>query len=338
VIYSYRVYGLNCRANVPIPGLRREEFPSEEPDICLHISSAPPEWVYEAWTLSASEIHRKPAADGLLGSQPCVTVFGNNAYFQLAYGDGTQFVMDGAGKSLWGTCSAPLSAEDLAVYLRGPALGFALRLRGITSLHASAVVIRSMAVLFCGSSESGKSTTAAALSLQGRAVLCDDIAPLSRHNAVYQVEPGYSRICLWPDVVRILLGTPNALPRLTPTWEKCFLPLDGAIANYEEQRRPLAIIYVLADRDNADAPRIDEIAPREALVELVKNTYMNWFSDRKQRAAEFHDLSEIVTRVPVRRIVPHLQSSRIHDLCGLITSDAEDVITNRRPAGILAAR
>jgi hypothetical protein len=330
VSYSYRLYGLNCIANISIAGLWPAQFSQEQADIHLQITADAPPWVQQTRTLPASSVHQKPLADGLPDSQLSVTVFGRNAFFRLAYSDGTQFVIDGTAKRLWGSCSSPLSADDLAVYLRGPALGFILRLRGIISLHASAISLLNRAVLFCGSSESGKSTIAAALSLRGNGVLCDDIAPFSFSDGSVHVEPGYPRVCLWPDAVQGLLGTPDALPPLTPTWDKRFLPLDGETAAFETQRLPAAVIYLLAGRSESNAPRIEEISLREALLELVQNTYMNWFLDREQRAAEFHRLSEIVAQVSVRRLIPQLNSWRMDELCRLITSDAVALINARQ--------
>jgi hypothetical protein len=338
VIYSYRVYGLNCISDAPIPGLWPGEFPRSEADICLQIGVGPPQWVERVLSLPASQIHRKPLARGFVESMPSVTVFGRNAAFELAYSDGTRFVADGAAKRLWGACSPPSYGDDLAVYLRGPALGFTLRLRGITCLHASAVCVRGGAVLFCGPSEAGKSTIAAALSLRRSTVLCDDIAALSIRNAALHVEAGYPRICLWPDAVRGVLGSRNALPQLTPTWEKCFLSLDGTIANFEPQGRPLSVIYVLAERTEADSPRIEEITPRQALLELVQNTYMNWLLDKEQRAREFEVLSNLVTRVPVRRIVPHIDPARIAALCDLIVLDSQSLRNRLDARSVVSSR
>jgi len=64
---------------------------------------------------------------------------------------------------------------------------------------------------------------------------------------------------------------------------------------------------------------------RDALVELVQNTYMNWLLDRSQRAAELDALTTLVRRVPVRRIVPHADPERLGALCELIVADAERV-------------
>jgi hypothetical protein len=50
---------------------------------------------------------------------------------------------------------------------------------------------------------------------------------------------------------------------------------------------------------------------------------MNWLLDRRQRAAEFDFLSTLVTRIPVRLVVPHSDPAKIAVLCDLIVADAQ---------------
>ena len=136
-----------------------------------------------------------------------------------------------------------------------------------------------------------------------------------------------------------LFGAPDALPQLTPTWEKRFLPLDGARAKFDPERRPLGAIYLLAPRTaEADAPRIEALGKREALLQLVQNTYMNWLSDRTQRASELDALARIVARVPARRIVPHSDPARVDALCDLIVTDAERLFARKDSAALLPTR
>jgi hypothetical protein len=194
-------------------------------------------------------------------------------------------------------------------------------------------------VILCGPSESGKSSTAAALALRGIPVLTDDIAPVKRDEGSLYVEPGYPRVCLWPDAVESLFGAPEILPRLTPTWEKRFLGLDGVRAAFEPKKRPLAAVYLLGPRvDEADAPRIEDSGMRDALLELVQNTYMNWLLDRNQRAAELDALAKLIVHVPVRRIVPHADPARIGTLCEVIINDVERLSRRQRSAAVDSRR
>ncbi len=257
-----------------------------------------------------------------------LTEHGNAECFHLSYSDGTQFVVDGRGERVWGTCQPPLTADDLVTYFLGPVMGFLLRQRHVISLHASCVEINGYGVALSGDAGFGKSTTAAALALRDVPVLSEDIVPLQHDREDFRAVPGYPRICLWPDSVAHLLGTAQALPLLTPTWEKRFLALDGTRARFSGQALPLGAIYMFAPRSLDDsAPRVQPMSPREALLDLVQNTYMNWLLDRQQRAAEFEFLAQLVQRVPVRRIVPHSDPARIGDLCHRLIHDAKSLLT-----------
>lgn len=96
--------------------------------------------------------------------------------------------------------------------------------------------LRGRAVLFSGDPGYGKSTTAGALALRGVPVLSDDIVPLELTGGEIWATPGYPRECLWPEAVEKLAGTVEALPRLTPVWEKQYLPLDGARGKFAGEK------------------------------------------------------------------------------------------------------
>ncbi len=336
--YLYRAYGLTLGCDTPVSALQQERTDLERYDIVVSLGPET-DWVREARRLPSHVEHPRPGEVERDNSPFTLTSFGSGEFFELAYGDEALFFVDAAAKRLWGTCLPPLTNEDVATYLLGPVMGFVLRRRSVLALHASAVCIGGQAVALCGESQAGKSTTAAALALRGIPVLCEDITPLIEEDGRFQVEPGYPRVCLWPDAVEKLFGAPGVLPRLTPSWEKFFLPLDGRNAKFEEQRRVVSAVYLFAPRAaEADAPRIEAMSAREALLDLVQNTYMNWLLDRRQRAAEFDALSKLVAQVPVRRIVPHLDPGRIGALCELIVADAERVCALSDSAAGVSAR
>jgi hypothetical protein len=330
VTYAYRLYGLVLNANEPISGLLSlGQYQSNPPDLSLEIGSRPPSWVRELRALPSVLRIGKSSEPGLPDASYTVTTFGADQGFELVYDDGTRFFIDRVGQCLWATWLPPLTLEDLSVYFRGPVMGLVLQRRRVTALHASAVSYQGYGIVLCGPSETGKSTTAAGLALRGFSVLSDDIAAIGFENEGVQIEPGYPRICLWPDAAKTLLGAADALPRLTPNWEKCFLPLDGTIAKFQKQKCPLGVIYVLTARANdACAPRIERISARQAVLELVQNTSMNWFLGRDQRAAELSVLSSLVTKVSIRRVVPHSDLCRIGALCDLIVKDATRLLSS----------
>jgi hypothetical protein len=323
--HSYRAYGLTLHSDVAIPGLQPSAAALEGSDVSLEIGPEPPPWFLDAKPLDSYFRYSEPDTREAAGPAYTLRIWGQEELFDLAYSDGGRFLIDAQATRVWGL-SPPLSIDEVAVYLRGPIMGFLLRRRSVAALHACAVSMDNRAIVLCGSSESGKSTTAAALALQGVPVLCDDITPLREVAREFHADPGYPRICLWPDVVEPLMGKPDSLPKLTPTWEKCYLPLDSKKASFANQSQRIGVVYLISPRvADTTAPRIEPISSSQALLELIQNTYMNWLLSREQRAAEFDVLARFVGSVPVRRLVPHANPDRITALAELILRDAEQV-------------
>ena len=70
------------------------------------------------------------------------------------------------------------TADDIAAFVMGSALGLLLHQRGRVVLNAAAVAVGGRAVVFMGGSGAGKSTLAAALEGRGYPVIADDICAL----------------------------------------------------------------------------------------------------------------------------------------------------------------
>jgi hypothetical protein len=332
VTHSYSTYGLSLHSDICLPGLLEHSSLTDGKSI-LFSSGTQPEWVSEALQLESRIVRSLPEEPETGDPEFVLTEYGQEAFHQLAYTDGTRFVVDGSATKIWGQYTPPLTLEDLATYLLGPVLGFVLRRRSVTALHASTVSINGAAVVLCGAAGAGKSTTAAAFALRGTPVLCEDISALAETNERFWVLPGYPRVCLWPDAGEKLFGSAEALPRLTPTWEKCYLPLVGAKAQFEAKPRPLLAVYFLMPRvADASAPQMEEIVPREAVLELVQNTYMNAVLTRQQRAAEFDLLGRLAKRVAFRRVFPHSDAARLGALCDLIQADAASLAASGHAA------
>jgi hypothetical protein len=341
VTINYRTYGLNLSSDLPIPGLTSltadAPFGRCCPDITVELRQEP-EWVKDALRLPSVILQTLPACEETRDPAFVLTSFGDGQFFELYYSDGSRFVVNAATTNIWGAAGDSQTIEDLATYFLGPVMGYVLRRRGITALHASAFCLDDQAIILTGAAGAGKSTSAAALALRGLSVLCEDIAAIEEQRHVFAVQAGYPRICLWPESVEMLTGNASSLPLITPNWQKRYLPLDGVKATHHAQSRPLGVIYILAPRETRNAPRVEEVRSRDVLIELVQNTYMNWLLDRRQRAEEFELLSRLVSHVPVRRIVPHREPARIDALCDLILADAARLLAGRTVVAASAGR
>jgi energy-coupling factor transporter ATP-binding protein EcfA2 len=223
--------------------------------------------------------------------------------FRFDYRDGTRFLVEDLGARVWARWPPPLTPEDTATYLLGPVLGFVLRLRGHVCLHASSIVVDGGAVAFTGPSGAGKSTLAAALVALGHQVLTEDVTRLHLEGGRFWVEPGCPVIRLWQSSVQPLFGAPDAMPLLTPNWDKRFQPLSSEAGNFMSERCPLRVVYVMDVRRRFETTtRIRRLSSCEALLELVRNTYSNQLLDTEMRAREFALLGELVAKAQVRAL------------------------------------
>ena len=57
---------------------------------------------------------------------------------------------------------------------------------------------------------------------------------------------------------------------------------------------------------------------------VVANTYANYLLDSHMRAAEFSQIQQLVSKIPIRRVTPHAEASRLAGLCDTIVHDSAD--------------
>ncbi|HMK30124.1 MAG TPA: hypothetical protein VK473_10600 [Terriglobales bacterium] len=312
--YLSRAYGLLIASNLPIPGLACLPDTGAEADICARLGEIPVAFTNPHLTSLPCYIANSEEPDSL-------RLFAlDSGHFHLRYGDGVEFVLDRTGSEIWACWGPESSLEDTATYLLGPVFGFLLRLRGITCLHAAAVAIDGRVAAFLGPAGAGKSTLAAAMARLGHAVACEDVLPITETAGEYLVHPGYPRVRLWPDSAAALFGSADALPRLSPNWQKQYLDLEASPFRFLPQPLPLGAVYVLNESPEA-RPRIVDIPPREALMALAGNTYASIPLDPSTRAAEFQTLTDLVRRLPVRQLLLPGNFATLLSACHLVSEN-----------------
>jgi hypothetical protein len=316
---THQVYGLRLAANIPLPGLPYR-LDSEVFDVRIWLKdwttfpSVFPESI-EAFYSSSNEADDDPNLR--VGMLP------GGKYFGFFYGDGVRFAVERTGREVWADWPENYTLADACTYLIGPVMGFVLRLRGVTCLHASAVAVGEHSIVLAGTPGAGKSTTAAAFARCGFPVISDDVVALAEDAEGFLVQPGYPRLNLWPDSVGALFGSEEVLPRIAPTWEKRYVLLGKNGFSFASRPLPLRAIYLLGAREKSlAAPVIEQVAGSEALAGLVANTYVNYLLDRSMRSLEFDVLSRLAARIPIRRVRPLAEPSRVFHLSEAIASDA----------------
>ncbi|MGH9739879.1 MAG: hypothetical protein ACRD4X_15025 [Candidatus Acidiferrales bacterium] len=251
-----------------------------------------------------------------------VWIIADGAWRRFDYADGTQFWVDANGTDIWSFWTNSSSFEDAVSYVLGPVFAYLLRLRGVTCLHASAAQCAGRTVAFVGPGGAGKSTLAAALGLRGHVVLCDDVVALMERNGAFYVMPAYPYLSLWPESVQALYGAGRDFGTFSENYPKRMLPKATGDLRFGDEPTFLDVIFLLGERmDSISAPLAESLEKREALMWLVGNTYSNLLLDEQMRAREFALLGRLLAAVPVRRLRPQTDVSRIGSLCELVESE-----------------
>ena len=322
--FRYSVFGLSLCSNLSIPGLPRSSSSTDAPEVQLHLGIVPDLDLPSSAARGLNKpIYVSSYTDA--AGEPALRAWetADGASLHLAYSDATEFWLDRKGAAIWALWSERSSLENAISYLLGPVLGLMLRLRGIVCLHASAVAFDDHCVAFVGSAGAGKSTTAAAFAKLGRSIVSDDIVGLVERDGIFHVLPAYPHLCLWPESVTMLYGSPDVLPQLLHDWEKRLLALGENGTRFEQRTLPLGAIYILGERRPDTTPVVGAIAEREVLLSLVANTYATNLIDRTMRGEEFALLSRLISSVPVRIVHPSGDPTRLEDLCRVLQSDFE---------------
>ena len=215
------------------------------------------------------------------------------------------------------------SADTVWHLYHNQVLPLALSHQGLLVFHASAVEIRGRAVAFLGASHKGKSTLAASFASNGFAFLTDDGLVLEHSEEDgWQALPSQPSIRLWSDSQRALMAADApAAPALEFTTKGRFLSNKDLAFSHEA--RPLKCLYLLGD-GSAAAPTFEDVPPSEALIELVKHSFLLDLDERQMLAEHFDELVSLVGEVPCVRFdyprrfdtLPEVRACLLADLRG----------------------
>jgi len=303
--FFYTAYGLNFESDSSLPGLKPLPTPLSTTDLHIYFTIPVPRedfgWSLYSFAQQNSDAH--------------IFVSRDEQYFQLRYPDGVQFTLNPSLRKIWTFTPPAFGLEYVVSYLTNPVLALWLRLHKHVCLHASAIVIENKAVLFCGSSGYGKSTTAFYFASQGHAVLSDDVSVLDKCGDEIWVRPGYPHLRLWslPDDQR-----GDILQPIAPGWRKQYVNIERYFA-FQSASIPLGAIYVLWDSD--DQIRIQAPSPIKVLMILTRNIYNAYLKDPTLSALDFKLLTSLVGKVPVKLMIFPEDLSRLNELYDSVLRD-----------------
>ncbi|MDP3620165.1 MAG: hypothetical protein Q8R63_10260 [Ramlibacter sp.] len=161
--------------------------------------------------------------------------------------------------------------------------------QGRLVLHGSAVEIGDQAVAFIGQSGAGKSTLAASFATSGFRFLTDDGILLEAMGEACEVMPSHPSIRLWADSQEALIGhTMQAAPAVQFSSKARFFA--GSGVSFCDEPRPLRRVYFLG---TGSEPTFTRVSPSEALIELVKNSFLLGCDEPEMLAMHFDALSRL---------------------------------------------
>lgn len=319
----YRAHGLRLESNRPIPGLLDcDASDAAPPDLSIRFGETPPAPHRSPWFESPYK-----TSDG---RPVLVAMRGADDHIFLEYADGPTFLIDASCTTVWVTWPDRLDISSTTSYLLGPVLGIVLRLRGRTCLHASAVLVDGRACAFVGSEGAGKSTLAAAFARAGFQVLSDDTVSLELREGSWWTAPGYPRIRLWPDAVSALDVDDVRAVKPGANGSTSRYHLDLSIDNrFARVAAPLGAIYLLEFDADAVRPRIEPVVPAQAVPILAAHTFASRVLDRDRRIAEFQTLTDLLTSVPMRRLMRQSDLAALGEVCNAVVGDVAAAMTAR---------
>jgi hypothetical protein len=319
--YHYLLYGLVVGANAPIGGAPPASRDSAA-ELIVDFNPLDDPSLLREGTTTIEELPRNAAGDRLF------TLFHRGDDYLFDFPDGAQFLISGDAAHVRASWPPHLDATLAAIYFINTVMAFILRLRGDEVLHASAALIDGRAVAFIGPSGAGKSTVAACLARRGFPILSEDVTALVETGDRFFVLPAHSRIRLWPDSAALLFGSADELPLLAGEDWKRYADVDSC-APLAAESFELIAIYSLDDRrDTTAQPSVQPLAERDALLDLIANTYHN-IRDPRLAPASFERLGRLVERVALRLALPHKELSTAFAFADAIVNDFRRVVATR---------
>ena len=192
------------------------------------------------------------------------------------------------------------SPEALQDYLLGQVLSFAMLLRGVEPLHATAVVVGGGAVAFLGDSAYGKSTLGSSFVCENHPLLTDDVLVLEQRGQQMLAHPGMPRIKLFPQMCGSRFQGRECTPMNRFTHKTIF-----ALNAQEHQMSaiPLRALYVLSPpRNRTSKLTLRRMSERKAFLSVLKNTFNDVLLNPMRLKRQFEFAATVATHVPVKSL------------------------------------
>ena len=238
-------------------------------------------------SIEETAFHQWAFPDGTLWTQ----FFRQGAGYLLRFPDLADFEVSADGTRVQGYPAPGVSSPTVEHLYLNQVLPLALSRQGKLVLHGSAVDIGGQGVAFLGESGRGKSTLAASFATEGTRFLTDDGLLLEWVDGHCMIVPSHPSIRLWEDSQSALMHAGTAMaPPVSFTSKARFLAGKGI--PFCDESRPLHRVFFLGD-GASETPTIEALRPAEALIELVKHSFLLDIEARDMLVRHFDDLTRL---------------------------------------------
>jgi hypothetical protein len=280
---QYQICGLILESNIPLTELNQAHGSQPNCSFFLSAGACQPsatDWFHH-WRVSDS-------GDAWLSF---AKVEGN---YLLRFPELADFLVSVDGNSIHCFPEPDIPLDTIRHLLIDQVVPLLLSQLGTIALHASAVVLDDGAVAFLGKTGLGKSSLTASFCDRGFRLLTDDCLALKKQGEQLIAIPSYRGVRLWPEMVSsVFQATPTLAPLAHYTDKQRVVPSNGHL-EFCADPIPLKRVYVLAtpdETDNTNQITITPLTKREALMELVNQTFRLDINDRAKLSKEFHWLA-----------------------------------------------
>jgi hypothetical protein len=279
----YEIFGRSIASGMPLPELPQAS--GAGPAWRFERRCPPPAAPARPWFV----VWRRPDGDPWL--RACRTAAG----YRLEYRNCAVFDVDLEQRTMAGDTIA-CAEEMFRHFLLDQVVPLVMSLE-TPVLHASTVVIDGRLVAFAGPGGAGKSTIATALARRGHAIGGDDALLVTARERSASAVPAYPGVRLWADSERAVAAGLTGWGRTEPSAKQRFtsgLP-------FARGESVLTDVYVI-DRAAAGSIGFARLSPRDAVVELLRETYRLALDDRAAMARELDALTAIASRLACWRL------------------------------------
>jgi hypothetical protein len=284
----YNLYGFRLQSEMQL-ACPLVETPTLRPDI-------------ELVEYSASDLHRACEPGGMLLETSDFYEFTrlHDGSIHLRWPGLFEFLVSADGNRIGWRNLDGTRREAFQEYLLGQVLSFAMLVRGVEPLHATAVVVEEGAVAFLGDSGYGKSTLGASFVRANYPLLTDDVMVLEKRGQQFVAHPGMPRIKLLPEMCGGLFQGREGTPMNRFTRKTIF-----ALKAQEHQMSaiPLRALYVLSPPRNRTCKlTLRRMSESKAFLSVLKNTFNDVLLSPMRLKRQFEFAATVVANVPVKAL------------------------------------